>query len=177
MAIIDFLAEEIAKELLKKLIAIIRKSCLCKSSAEGLISTINELLPIIQEIEDSGVKLPLIRKMKKLETKVASFINGPMLAHVLADVLHIRSEIAERFDRLEQRLGSICLLMVIFLQGRDGTTWASSLARSFHNMPYLVSCSLTATNNNGFYYCNENEYNATVEFGATEDEQWSYCCA
>ncbi|GKV46839.1 hypothetical protein SLEP1_g53800 [Rubroshorea leprosula] len=52
----------------------------------------------------------------------------------------------------------------------------NSLARPFHNMPYLVSCSLTAINNSGFYYCNEDEYNAAVESGAIEDEQWSYCC-
>ncbi|XP_044507392.1 arginine decarboxylase-like [Mangifera indica] len=60
---------------------------------------------------------------------------------------------------------------------------ASSLARSFHNMPYLVvpasSCSLTAINNGaGFYYCNEDDYNAVaVDSGPGEDEQWSYCYA
>ncbi|GKV43716.1 hypothetical protein SLEP1_g50970 [Rubroshorea leprosula] len=141
----------------KMLITIICKSCLCKSSAEGLISTINELLSIIQEINSSGVELPpiwqvqldrfsetlhdglelcnevlssawwnvcknfqLARKMKKLEEKVARFPNGAMQAHGLADVLHMRFETAQRFERLEQRLGSICLLMMIFLQGRDG---------------------------------------------------------
>ncbi|XP_031258104.1 arginine decarboxylase [Pistacia vera] len=58
---------------------------------------------------------------------------------------------------------------------------ASSLARSFHNMPYLVvpaSCSLTAINNGGgFYYCNEDDYSAVVDSGSGEDEQWSYCYA
>lgn len=50
----------------------------------------------------------------------------------------------------------------------------SSLAQSFHNMPYLVSsssCCFTAaatTNNGGYYYYNEDN-------GATEeDEIWSY---
>ncbi|XP_022725690.1 arginine decarboxylase-like [Durio zibethinus] len=66
--------------------------------------------------------------------------------------------------------------------GNDGSnaTLASSLARSFQNMPYLEavsSCSLTAMNNNGFYYCNEEDYNDVVESGAGEDEQWSYCYA
>ncbi|GLT42861.1 hypothetical protein SLA2020_168410 [Shorea laevis] len=61
--------------------------------------------------------------------------------------------------------------------GTDSAALASSLARSFHNMPYLVSCSLTAINNSGFYYCNEDEYNAPVDSVAAEDEQWSYCCA
>lgn len=62
----------------------------------------------------------------------------------------------------------------------DGHGIASTIARSFHNMPYLfsLSCSLTAINNSGFYYCNEDDYNAAViESGAGEDEQWSYCCA
>ncbi|KAF5448906.1 hypothetical protein F2P56_029397 [Juglans regia] len=60
---------------------------------------------------------------------------------------------------------------------------ASSLDRSFHNMPYLVvgassSCSLTAINNGGFYYCSEDEYNAVAaDSAAAEDEQWSYCVA
>lgn len=61
---------------------------------------------------------------------------------------------------------------------------ASSLARSFHNMPYLVvgasSCSLTAINNNGFYYCNEDDYNAAsaaADSASAEEEQWSYCVA
>ncbi|KAG2705829.1 hypothetical protein I3843_05G065600 [Carya illinoinensis] len=60
---------------------------------------------------------------------------------------------------------------------------ASSLDRSFHNMPYLVvgassSCSLTAINNGGLYYCGEDEYNApAADSAAAEDEQWSYCVA
>ncbi|KDP27633.1 hypothetical protein JCGZ_19638 [Jatropha curcas] len=53
-------------------------------------------------------------------------------------------------------------------------TLASSLARSFHNMPYLVaSCSLTALNNGGFYYCNED----AADSATGDEDQWSYCCA
>lgn len=58
---------------------------------------------------------------------------------------------------------------------------ASRLAQSFNNMPYLVatsSCALNAINNSGFYYCDEDDYNAAVADPASgEDEQWSYCCA
>ncbi|XP_010526909.1 PREDICTED: arginine decarboxylase 2-like [Tarenaya hassleriana] len=67
----------------------------------------------------------------------------------------------------------------------DDDDVAALLAQSFHNMPYLVSatstCSLTAAINNlGFYYCDEDGYNAVFEAPAAaggEDENWSYCCA
>ncbi|TXG52338.1 hypothetical protein EZV62_021507 [Acer yangbiense] len=144
MAVTDFFAGEIAVELLKTLISISRKSLLCKPSADELKNTIEELLPIIQEIKFSGVEVPaprqfqldrlsrtlkeglelsqkaltlgrwnvyknlmLSRKMEKLTKKVSMFLNGPLQAHVLADVHHTRFETAERFDRLEQRLGSM----------------------------------------------------------------------
>ncbi|KAI9200077.1 hypothetical protein LWI28_002374 [Acer negundo] len=144
MAVTDFFAGEIAVELLKTLISISRKSLLCKTSADELKNTIEELLPIIQEIKFSGVEVPaprqfqldrlsrtlkeglelsqraltlgrwnvyknlmLSRKMEKLTKKVSMFLNGPLQAHVLADVHHTRFETAERFDRLEQRLGSM----------------------------------------------------------------------
>ncbi|XP_052202856.1 probable disease resistance protein At4g33300 [Diospyros lotus] len=151
MAVTDFFAGEIATELLKVLVEIARKSALCKASAEQLISSIQVLLPVIQEIKYSGVELPperqrqldglsetlrtglelaakvracrrwnvyknfqMVRKMEKLEKTVSRFLKGPMQAHVLADVHHLRFESAERFDRLEgsarrleQRLGSL----------------------------------------------------------------------
>ncbi|GLT35400.1 hypothetical protein SLA2020_098570 [Shorea laevis] len=47
---------------MKTLISISRKSCLCKSSADNLITSIDELLPIIQEIKYSGVELSAIRQ-------------------------------------------------------------------------------------------------------------------
>ncbi|KAK0580380.1 hypothetical protein LWI29_001183 [Acer saccharum] len=63
----------------------------------------------------------------------------------------------------------------------NNSALANSLARSFHNMPYLVvpsSCSLMANGGVGFYYCNEDDYNAVVDSSSGgEDEQWSYCCA
>lgn len=151
MAVTDLFVGEIATELLKQLIAIARKSTLCRASADQLIHHIRELLPIIQEIKYSGVELPqfrqsqldqisetlrsgmelsnkvlasnrwnvyknlqLARKMEKLEKIVARFVQGPMQAHVLADVHHLRFDSAERFDRMdastrriEAQLGSL----------------------------------------------------------------------
>ncbi|EEF52466.1 leucine-rich repeat-containing protein, putative [Ricinus communis] len=153
MGVTDFFAGEIAVELLKMLVTISRKSLLCKTSADSLITNINSLLPIIQEIKHSGVELPalrqgqldrvsetlreghelankvlrsnrwnayknlqLARKMEKLEKNVSMFVKGPMQAHVLADVHHLRFDTAERFDRLEgsarrleQRLGAMTI--------------------------------------------------------------------
>ncbi|CAB4265826.1 unnamed protein product [Prunus armeniaca] len=150
MAVTDFFAGEIVTELLKTLLAISRKSCLSKGTAESLITSINDLLPIIHEIKYSGVELPatrqfqldrfsevlkqglelankvlasprwnvyknllLAKKMEKLEKTVSRFMQGPLQAHILADVHHMRSETAQRFDRfegnqrLEQRLGAL----------------------------------------------------------------------
>lgn len=45
--------------------------------------------------------LQYARKMEKIEKAVAKFIQGPLQAHILADVHHIRFETTERFDRLE----------------------------------------------------------------------------
>ncbi|PPR86056.1 hypothetical protein GOBAR_AA34636 [Gossypium barbadense] len=129
MAFNYFFAGEIAMELFKQLIAISRKSCLCKSSVDNLISSIQVLLLIINEIKYSGVELPtlcgglelackvlpssrwnvyknlqLARKMEKLEKQVERFLSRPMQAHLLADVHHMRFETVERFDRLEGRL-------------------------------------------------------------------------
>ncbi|GMJ03560.1 arginine decarboxylase 2 [Hibiscus trionum] len=77
------------------------------------------------------------------------------------------------FDTIKHRAQEFCIF--------DAAALSGSIARTFHNMPYLElasSCSLTALNNGGFYYCNEEDYNAaSVESGASEDEQWSYCIA
>lgn len=160
MAVTDFFAGEIATELLKMLITITRKACLCKPSAEQLKLSIEELLPIIEEIKYSGVELTptrqmqldslsralrdglelagkvlvssrwnvyknlqLSRKMEKVEKKISRFLQGPLQAHVLADVHHVRFETTERFDRLEgsarrleQRLGSMKI-------GEGGEGW------------------------------------------------------
>ncbi|KAJ4964149.1 hypothetical protein NE237_024088 [Protea cynaroides] len=60
--------------------------------------------------------LQFARKMEKLEKNVSRFLNGPMQAHILADVHRTRIESAERFDRLEQRLENLRL-------GTNGDGW------------------------------------------------------
>lgn len=58
---------------------------------------------------------------------------------------------------------------------------AGGIAQSFHNMPYLTvgaSCCLTAANdNNGYYYCSDEDFAAGAEAVSGDDEQWSYVCA
>ncbi|KAK8564333.1 hypothetical protein V6N12_036459 [Hibiscus sabdariffa] len=85
-----------------------------------------------------------------------------------ADILRMmRHEPELMFDTLKHRAEEFC--------GFDVAALSDSIAHSFHNMPYLElpsSCSLTALNNGGFYYCNVEDYNAAlVESGASEDEQ------
>ncbi|XP_061355936.1 probable disease resistance protein At4g33300 [Gastrolobium bilobum] len=167
MALNDFFAGEIATELLKMLISISRKSLLCRTSADQLITYISELLPTIEEIKYSGVELPaqrqsqldrlseilrsgvelshkvlsssrwnvyknlqLAKKMEKLEKNVSRFMQGPMQAHILADVHHTRFEMAERFDRvdascrrLEQYFGAMKI-------GVGGGGWVEEAVRS-----------------------------------------------
>ncbi|XP_031279287.1 probable disease resistance protein At4g33300 [Pistacia vera] len=45
--------------------------------------------------------MQLARKMDKLEKKISVFFSGPMQAHILADVHHVRFQSTERFDQLE----------------------------------------------------------------------------
>ncbi|KAK4429064.1 putative disease resistance protein [Sesamum alatum] len=49
----------------------------------------------------------LARKMEKLEKTISRFMKGPVQAHVLADVHHVRVDMEERFDRLEWQLGAM----------------------------------------------------------------------
>ncbi|CAA0824961.1 Probable disease resistance protein [Striga hermonthica] len=60
--------------------------------------------------------LRLAKKMEKLEKNVSRFMNCHVQAHVLADVHHVRVDTAERFDRLEWRLGA----MKIGVDGEGG---------------------------------------------------------
>ncbi|XP_004291936.1 PREDICTED: probable disease resistance protein At4g33300 [Fragaria vesca subsp. vesca] len=169
MAVTDFFAGEIITELLKNLLTISKKSWTFKDSANGLIESIQHLLPIIQEIKYSGVELPAIRqsqldrlsetlrqghelahkvllssryniyknlqyvrKMEKIEKAVAKFIQGPLQAHILADVHHIRFETTERFDRLEgssHRLEQSLGAMKIGACGGGGVSWMEEAVR------------------------------------------------
>ncbi|XP_062099537.1 probable disease resistance protein At4g33300 [Humulus lupulus] len=58
--------------------------------------------------------LRLTRKMEKLEKTISQYMNGPFKANILADVHHLRFDMAAGFERmgkfherLEQRLGSL----------------------------------------------------------------------
>ncbi|MBA0631077.1 hypothetical protein Godav_003107 [Gossypium davidsonii] len=101
-------------------------------------------------------------------------ITHAMLGPSCADVLRVmQHEPKLMFENLKHRAEEFC--------GIDaGSCLASTVARSFHNMPYLEprsSCSLTAMNSGGFYYCNKEDYYAGSETGANEDEHWPYCFA
>ncbi|CAK8569547.1 unnamed protein product [Lathyrus sativus] len=167
MALNDFFAGEIATELLKMLIAISRKSLLCKTSAEQLISSIDEILPTIQEIKYTGVELPehrqfqldrfseilrsgvelshkvlsssrwnvyknlqLAKKMEKLEKNVSRFVQGPMQAHILADVHHTRFKMAERFDRVDASNRKLEKYFGAMKIGVGGGGWVEEAVRS-----------------------------------------------
>ncbi|GMI88125.1 arginine decarboxylase 2 [Hibiscus trionum] len=106
---------------------------------------------------------------------VTRAVPGPSSGDVLRVMQH---EPQLMFDTLKHRAEEFCAQD----HGDEGTYAAlvGTIARSFHSMPYLVAaspCSLTAMNNNGFYYSNEEDYNAVIESGASEDEHWSYCYA
>ena len=90
-----------------------------QSQIDRLSQTLRDGLELANKVLASArwnvyKNLQLARKMEKLEKKVARFLNGPLQAHLLADVHHLRFDTAERFDRiegsarrLEQRLGSM----------------------------------------------------------------------
>ncbi|KAK6946351.1 Orn/DAP/Arg decarboxylase 2, N-terminal [Dillenia turbinata] len=57
--------------------------------------------------------------------------------------------------------------------GMSHASLATGLARSFHNMPYLMLQSSSC----GYYYCGDDSYNLATDPTAGEDEQWSFICA
>ncbi|KAK8552500.1 hypothetical protein V6N13_120897 [Hibiscus sabdariffa] len=107
MALNDFFAGEIAMELLKQLIAVSRKSCLCKSSADSLRSRIEELLPIIQEIRYSGIELPAFRQ-SQLDRFSEVLRDGLKLARkVLASSrwnVYKNLQLARKMEKLEKQV-------------------------------------------------------------------------
>ncbi|KAE9586183.1 putative powdery mildew resistance protein, RPW8 [Lupinus albus] len=167
MAFNDFFAGEITTELVKMLISISRKSLLCRSSAQQIITYINELLPIIDEIKYSGVELSehrqfqlnrvsevlrsgvdlsrkvlsssrwnvyknlqLAKKMEKLEKNVSNFMQGPMQAHILADVHHTRFEMAKGFDQVEAYNRKLECYFGAMKIGVGGGGWVEEAVRS-----------------------------------------------
>ncbi|KAK4352048.1 hypothetical protein RND71_027566 [Anisodus tanguticus] len=107
MAVTDFFAGEIATELLKHLISIVRRSTFCRSTANNLITNINDLLPIIQEIKQIGVELSQTRQ-RQLEDFSKILQDGYELA---GKVLHSgrwnvyrNLQLARKMERLEKRV-------------------------------------------------------------------------
>ncbi|VVB13236.1 unnamed protein product [Arabis nemorensis] len=43
-------------------------------------------------------------KMEGLENKISSFLKGPLLTHILADIHHIRADSEVRFDRIDRNV-------------------------------------------------------------------------
>ncbi|GMH16683.1 hypothetical protein Nepgr_018524 [Nepenthes gracilis] len=171
MAVTDLFAGEIVTELLKHLLSVVKKSALCRTTAESLLKHLNQLLPVIEEVKYSGVELPqsrqtqldrfsedlrnglelckkilasgrwnvyrhlqLARKMEKLEKKISMFMDRMVPGHVLADVHHLRYDVAERFDRvdasarlIEQRLGALKI-------GMEGGGWLEEEMRRMEEL-------------------------------------------
>ncbi|XP_008792596.2 putative disease resistance protein At5g47280 [Phoenix dactylifera] len=76
-----FFAGEIATELVKELVKVIRRTVLCRPTAEQLKRNVDALLPIIQEIRHSGVELPQARQSQLSD---------------LAEHLHLALELARK---------------------------------------------------------------------------------
>ncbi|KAK5832517.1 hypothetical protein PVK06_016319 [Gossypium arboreum] len=107
MAFNYFFAGEIAMELFKQLIAISRKSCLCKSSVDNLISSIQVLLLIINEIKYSGVELPALRQ-SQLDRFFETLCGGLELAcKVLPSSrwnVYKNLQLARKMEKLEKQV-------------------------------------------------------------------------
>ncbi|XP_057973348.1 probable disease resistance protein At4g33300 [Malania oleifera] len=113
MAITDLFAGEIAAELLKMLMSIARKSCMCKSSAEQLIETMNELQPLIREIMYSGVELSEKRQFQ-LNRLSETLRDGVELARqVLASGrwnVYKNLQLARKMEKLEKKVSRFMLM-------------------------------------------------------------------
>ncbi|KAJ9186687.1 hypothetical protein P3X46_002232 [Hevea brasiliensis] len=107
MGVTDFFSGEIATELLKMLITISRKSLMCKTSADSLITSINELLPIIQEIKYSGVELPAVRQVQ-LDHLSETLRDGIELARkvLLSNRWNVYKnlQLARKMEKLEKKI-------------------------------------------------------------------------
>ncbi|KAK7310482.1 hypothetical protein RJT34_08035 [Clitoria ternatea] len=112
MALNDFFAGEIATELLKMLINISRKSLLCRTSADQLITYIHDLLPTIQEIKYSGVELPPLRQAQ-LDRLSETLRSGVELSHkVLSSSrwnVYKNLQLAKKMEKLEKTVSRFLL--------------------------------------------------------------------
>ncbi|OAY52431.1 arginine decarboxylase [Manihot esculenta] len=105
---------------------------------------------------------------------VTAAVPGPSCGDVLRVMQH---EPELMFETLKHRAEEFCHPDIESDDGCESDhsmgydALANSLARIFHNMPYLVaSCSLTALTNGGLYYCGED----AADSAAGDEEQ---CCA
>ncbi|XP_027332558.1 probable disease resistance protein At4g33300 [Abrus precatorius] len=112
MAFNDFFAGEIATELLKMLINISRKSLLCRTSADQLITHIHDLLPTIEEIKYSGVELPAHRQ-SQLDRLSEILRSGVDLSHkVLSSSrwnVYRNLQLAKKMEKLEKKVSRFLL--------------------------------------------------------------------
>ncbi|KAJ8772886.1 hypothetical protein K2173_028063 [Erythroxylum novogranatense] len=109
MGVTDYFAGEIATELLKLVIQISRKSLLCKSSAESLMNSINELGPIIREIKYSGVELPAIRQ-SQLDRLSETLRDGVEVAKKVVNSnrwnVYKNLHLARKMEKLEKKISA-----------------------------------------------------------------------
>lgn len=109
MAVTDFFVGEITTELIKQLIAITRKSQLCKSTAQQLIISINEIVPILQEIKYSGVELPEFRQVQ-LDRFSETLRNGLELAGKVLNSgrwnVYKNLQLARKMEKLERNVST-----------------------------------------------------------------------
>ncbi|CAK9178603.1 unnamed protein product [Ilex paraguariensis] len=107
MVVTDFFAGEIATELLKMLVSISRKSMFCKSSAEQLITSIEELQPIIHEIKYTGVELPAFRQ-RQIDTLSETLRNGLEVAGKVLNSgrwnVYKNLQLARKMEKLEKNI-------------------------------------------------------------------------
>ncbi|XP_077234148.1 disease resistance protein ADR1-like [Tasmannia lanceolata] len=100
-------AGEFAYELLKKLIELCRKTTFFKARAEQLRQSVDEFLPIIQEIKHSGVELPQNRR-QQLEELCEKLRNGLELVHQASASrswnLYKNHQLSKKMEKLEKCL-------------------------------------------------------------------------
>lgn len=68
--------------------------------------------------------------MEKLEKNVSRFVQGPMQAHILADVHHVRFKMAERFDRVDASNRKLEKYFGAMKIGVGGGGWVEEAVRS-----------------------------------------------
>ncbi|KAL9330557.1 hypothetical protein ACSQ67_000167 [Phaseolus vulgaris] len=89
----------------------------------------------------------LAKKMEKLEKHVTRFLQIPMQAHILADVHHVRFEMAERFDRVEASNRRMERFLGEMKIGVNGGGWVEEAVKSMQeDETWVEGCN----GNNGF---------------------------